>query len=246
MTLRSNMLGSIILIIMFGGIFSSSVLNLWNTKNPKTPARIKQGKGAGSYDPADIRGSNQFWEVSKNFDIPLDILKTAFGLPDDIDATYFVNSDLENYYGDLEGDKEIGNGSVKLFVALYKGLPYELPEDDYLLTPAVEILKNNANLTQEQIDYLDSHTIDPADIQPSGKSITIVTEEIIRGVEGEKLIRGKTTFADLLGWGLSEEMIVSIIGNQIPNKNMTVRDYCDENGLSFSEIKTAFLAELGQ
>jgi len=231
---------------MFGGIFTSSALNLWNTKNSKTPALIQEGEAAGSYDPADIRGSNQFGEVSENFGVPLDVLKIAFGLPNDIDATYFVNSDLENYYGDLEGDKEIGNGSVKLFVALYTGLPYELPEDDYLLTPAVEILKNHADLTEEQIAYLDSHTIDPSSIQPSEVPVTSITEEVEHAVEGEHLIQGKTTFADLLDWGLSEEAIVSIIGGEMPNKAMTVREYCDENGLSFSEIKTAFLAELGQ
>lgn len=79
----------------------------------------------------------------------------AFDLPKQIDASAFKNKELEKIYANQE--LEVGTGSVRLFVSFYKGLPYELVEETYLLSSAVEILKEKANLTQEQIAYLDSH-----------------------------------------------------------------------------------------
>ena len=49
---------------------------------------------------------------------------------------------------------------MRLFVAWYKGLPYELSEDSFLPAPAVQILRDKAELTPEQKAYLDTHTLD--------------------------------------------------------------------------------------
>ena len=57
-------------------------------------------------------------------------------------------------------------------------------------------------------------------------------------------VKGKTIFKDVIDWGVSEEKIEEIIGSSIPNPVMNIRDYCIDNGLSFSTIKSALQEEL--
>lgn len=157
MKIKSNQLAILVVIILFGGIFTSSAMNMWKTESTKIPNRIKEGVFEGAYNPEDIKGSYSFGEVSTLFDIPLEDLAYAFDLPQEIEASTFKNKDLETIYHDLAF--EIGNGSVKLFVALYKGLPYELESDTYVLENAVELLKDKAELSTGQLEFLDAHTI---------------------------------------------------------------------------------------
>jgi len=155
MKIKSATLGILVLGIVFGGILMSSAMDLWITESTKIPDKIVVDGAKEAYDPTDIKGSYTFGEVSKLFDIPLEDMASAFDLPKEIDASTFKNKELETIYADQE--LEVGTGSVRLFVALYKGLPYEIAEETYLLSNAIEILKEKANLTQDQIAYLDSH-----------------------------------------------------------------------------------------
>jgi len=157
MKIKSNTLGILVLVILFGGIFAGSAMNMWITESTKTPDKIEEGASAGEYNPEDIKGSYTFGEVSELFDIPLEDLADAFDLPEDVEPSAFKSKELETIYAGLEF--EVGTGSVRMFVALYKGLPYEPSEETYLLENAVQILKEKADLTKEQIEYLDSHTV---------------------------------------------------------------------------------------
>lgn len=157
MKIKSTALGILVLGIVFGGILVSSAMDLWITESTKTPDTIVVDGAESAYDPADIKGSYTFGEVSELFGIPLEDMSYAFDLPKDIDPSTFKNKELETIYADSE--LEVGTGSVRLFVSFYKGLPYELTEETYLLSNAVEILKTKAKLTQEQIAYLDAHTV---------------------------------------------------------------------------------------
>ena len=89
MKLKSNLLGVIVLTVLFGGIALTTALNLWTTETAKVPVKFDTGEAAGEYNPEDIRGSYAFGDISELFDIPLDDLATAFGLPDDMDAGRF-------------------------------------------------------------------------------------------------------------------------------------------------------------
>ena len=244
MVVRSKVLGLVILGIIFGGIFGSALLNLWQTTSEKIPVRFQDGEAVGAYNPADIRGSYAFGEIGDLFDIPVDVLARAFRLPADVDIDAFKNKDLEVLYAGLEGDVEIGTASMRLFVAYYKGLPYAPGEDTYLLRPAVNILKTQVELTQEQIEYLDTHTVDvdgsEEKPEPQGQN----TSADVDHSEDARIVRGKTTFADLLDWGVSEEKIESVIGGDLPNDLTLVRDYCVERGLEFSSIKLALQTEI--
>lgn len=245
MVMRSKSIGIIVLTLIFGGIFSSAWLGIWQTESQKIPVRFEEGEAAGEYNPADIRGSYSFGEISQLFDIPLDELGRAFRVPGDIGLEDFQNKELETIYANLENEKEIGTASMRLFVAYYKGLPFTPDEDTYLLKPAVNILKAQADLSQEQLDFLETHTLDIENAPQSSPASEGATEiENPEHDEDAIMVRGQTTFAELLDWGLAEETIESIIAGDIPNSHMLVRDYCTENGLGFSTIKAELQIEL--
>lgn len=241
-----------IIVLMFGGIAVGDSMNYWVTKSSKVPATYTSGEFKGVYNPADIRGSYSFEDISKNFEIPVEHLAIAFGLSDDIDANSYQCKKLESDYA-IAAEKgfEIGTDSVRIFVALYKGLPIEL-EDTYIPAAAYQVLKDNASLTQEQINYLDAHTVDISKLEvvqaaevPSA-SVTEDPQNQESGTKGtgdynsaDQLIKGKTTFAELMDWGVSKEEIEQVLGTEMPNAALTVRDFCAQQGIEFSAIKEA-------
>ena len=52
-------------------------------------------------------------------------------------------------------------------------------------------------------------------------------------------VRGKTTFGELLDWGVSKEEIEQALGLPIGKAGISVRDYCIDNGIEFSTVKGA-------
>ena len=250
MTLTSKPLAAIILFVLFGGILFSSAFGWWQTESSKEAATFTEGEFAGQPNPADIRGSYTFGDVERNFGVPADTLAKAFGASLEIEPSAFKAKDLETLYADQEF--EIGTASIRLFVALYTGLPYDLAEEVYLPKRAVEMLKSQATLTDEQIAYLDAHAIaigspasnsnaDQATPEPVSDA---QAEEHSEGDSTEHVIKGKTTFKDLLDWGVSQETIESILGGPMPNPLTNVKTHCDEQGLYFGDIKVAIQAEI--
>jgi len=158
MKIRVKYMISIIFVAIFGGILLSSVLGYWKTESTKIPGKIETGESAGEYNPMDIKGSYTFNDVSKNFNIPLDDLANAFLVPID-KAKDFKCKDLESNYTDTQG-KEIGTGSVRLFVASYKGITVELIDDTYLPKSAIDVLLKKGKPTQEQKDFIQKHSVE--------------------------------------------------------------------------------------
>src|SRR5512136_728480 len=140
MTLTSKPLATIVVVILFGGIFFSSAMGWWQTVSTKQAAKITSGEFAGQANPADIRGSYTFGDVEKNFGISPTVLAQAFGIKDTNPAVFTVKS-LEGMYAGSA--QEIGTASVRLFVAFYKGMPYDLSTDIYLPESAATILRTH-------------------------------------------------------------------------------------------------------
>lgn len=173
MKLKSTAAAALVFGLIFGTIIVSSAFGLWQTETTKVPARFTDGDASGQYNPADIRGSYTIGEVATLFQIPLPDLQAAYNLPADNPGAVALK-ELEERFEYL--GFELGTGSVRLFTALYKGLPYDLSlVDDYLLNSGTEILKAKANLTAEQLAYLDTHTVDPQEaLQEAKPAATIV------------------------------------------------------------------------
>jgi len=247
MKIKSWHMGLIVLIVIFGGIAGTMAFNLWNTEGGggqgiggvQVAGTFKVGEFAGEYNPADIRGSYRFWYISELWEIPLTELGTAFGLGAIENLADFRCKDLHEAYANLEEDVEIGTGSVKAFVALYTGLPYTLADDEYLPQSAVELLKAKANLTEDQVAFLDTHSIDISGLRIVEPNITEEHE-----TSTEMVIKGNTTFGYLLARGLSEEEIEAVIGGELPATGMTIRDFAIQQGLDFGSIKAALQAKV--
>ncbi len=242
MIINARMLAAFVIVSLFGGIALSAALGWWSTESTKQPARFTEGEFAGAYNPADIRGSYTFGDIQSAFNVPAQTLAQAFGVSTD-DPAAFTVKDLETLYA--ESPLEVGTASVRLFVALYAGLPYDLAaaEETYLPQKAVSILRNHATLTTEQESYLTAHTVsvEPA-YAPSGEAQP--TPALTSEEENPYIIKGKTTFGDLLEWGVPQAVIEQTLGASMPNAAVKIKDYCTQNGLAFETIKTALQVEV--
>ena len=247
--------------ILFGGILLSIALGEWTTKSTKEPLTFSEGEFAGEYNPADIRGSYTFGDISELFDIPLQDLAVAFRVSEP-DVVAVSLKTLEERFIDLGVD--LGTSSVRLFVALYKGLPFDLNgEDTYLLAEATALLKQKATLSPEQLAYLENHTVDettglatpamqsatqPIEITPESTSALTPTggagnpgggtgtPDPEHTPEANK-VGGKTTFQNLLDWGVKQGDIETAIGQPLPEVNILIKDWATAQGLTFSTLK---------
>jgi hypothetical protein len=237
MTLTSKPLAAIVLVILFGGILFSNGMGWWQTESTKQAATFTEGEFAGLPKPVDIRGSYTFGDVENNFGVPATILAQAFGVASENPSAFGVK-ELETIYADQE--YEIGTASVRFFVALYTGLPYEIVGDIYLPKRAVEMLKTHTTLTGEQTAYLDTHAV----ILDNMSAPVPLTDNHIEIESTDRTLKGKTTFQEVLDWGVPQEIIESILGAPMPNPLTKVKDYCTEQGLNFEEIRPTIQAEI--
>lgn len=251
MNLTSKPLAAIIFVIFFGGIALTTATGWWQTTSSKEAATYTEGEFAGQSNPADIRGSYTFGDVEKNFGIPTAILAQAFLIESNDPSTFAVKGLEEIYAG---SEFEIGTASVRLFVALYNGLPIDLSTDMYLPVEAAALLKER-NLTPEQSAYLEAHTVPGSAATPAPEADSVPAAESAPAAEPtqsavpseastENMVKGKTTFQEVLDWGVTQEAIEQAMGAPMPNPLTKVKDYCTEQGLDFETIKTTLQAEV--
>lgn len=239
MTLNSKSLAVILLVLIFGGIVFSSAMGWWVTESTKIPVTFTGGEFAGQANPADIRGSYTFGDIAKSFDVTPDVLAQAFGIQQS-DTSAFAVKDLETIYAD--SGYEIGTTSVRLFVAYYTGLPFDTTgQEIYLPQAATDILLGKGNLTPERIAYLEAHTVDSSGAD-SGSQVTPVATDATSSED--YLVKGKTTFGELINWGVPQAAIEKLIGAALPDPAMTVKDYASTNGLNFETLKPALQVEV--
>ncbi len=246
MSIKQTTVALTIVLTFTGFVLVSQVFGLWQTESSKVPITIQSGEFAGAYDPGDIRGSYTFQDIENAFEVPVDTLAAAFNIPDTYDYAAFQNKMLEEIYA-FDDDLELGNGSVKLFVAFYTGLPYDLENaDDYLPSTAVDLLKDKGMLSDAQLTYLSSHTIDilKEEATPSLQTSS-ETQTPTEAPSSEVLeIKGKTLFKEVLDAGLTKEEIESVLTMEMGSTLMEVRAFCAENNLEFSRVKADLQALL--
>lgn len=255
MKITNKILAAMVFVFFITGISGTIIFNLWQTENTKDPAKYEEGEFAGMSNPKDIRGSYTLEDIKKAFDVDVEILGEAFVLDNIDDLNNFKCRELEEMYGDVENG-EIGTDSVRLFVALYKNLPYTPEEDTLLLSPALTLLKDKVsegeflklkkrtlNLPQSKTE--DTTTID--DVKKDAENKTVTTTEKTKTLEKntettisdeDRTIKGKTTFGELKSWGLSDEEIEKAIGQPMGKSGESIRDFCKAKDIEFSTIKS--------
>jgi hypothetical protein len=247
MTLHARSLTVILFFVVFGGIGFSSMMGWWVTESTKVPATFTEGEFAGQANPADIRGSYTFGDIANSFEITPSVLAQAFGVNEDSPDVFEVK-ELEAIY--LDSGYEIGTASVRLFVAYYTGLPLDTTgQEIYLPRSATEILLARENLTLEQIAYLEKYTVTASKLspleQPAAEAPALPAEGASSTSE-EYTVKGKTTFGELIAWGVPESVIEQLIGAPMPNPVTSLKDYASANELNFETLKPALQEEVDQ
>ena len=260
--IKTTALGLAIVAAMFGGIAISMAAGYWKTESTKEPVKIKEGEFAGLPNPADVRGSYTWDDVAKAFAIPVEKVLEAFGATDPAQK---ANSLEAKYAGTLPEGVEIGTGSVRLFAALYTGLPYEADEGTVLPASAITVLRADGKADKARIDEAAAKAISvtpaapapsapaaaaaPAKAAPAAPAVPAAPAPAPAPAAQEHTpatgtIVGKTTFGDLAGWGYDMKKVEAILGGLGPS-SQSIRDFCEAKGIEFSTVKTS-LGELAK
>lgn len=226
--LSANKVGLLTVAILIGGILLSVAFGLWKTSSTKQPALIKSGSFAGLPNPADIRGSYTYQDVTNAFAVPVEVLLAAFQSQNGAQRL----GDLEELWlANIPEGTEVGTDSVRLFVALYTGIDFEAEEGTLLPTSAIEVLEQQQKTSDPRFAELKASAV----ALPEGLEMTPVTNTTAVSVTG------KTTVQDLLDAGYSFSDLEKILG-KIDNKLSAVKTLAESRGLSFSEVKAEIAA----
>jgi hypothetical protein len=164
---------------------------------------------------------------------------------------------------------EIGTDSLRAFVAYYVGIPYTVKEGTGLPEQAFRILKETGRLRPEQEAYLEKIVVrmgrglpsskdslqssTPVVVEPQGttkeaqktstpETVKAPSSEQTKAVNSttiEPLIKGKTTFKEVLAWGVTKAQIEKVLGRPMPSEGTVIKDWCTKEGLKFSTIRDA-------
>jgi len=228
MVLNTKILILIIPAVLFLGIGTSMVTGLWNSGD-KQPSRYQDNE-LNPYDPQSISGSYSLADISKYYEIPVDVLYEAFSISDTFDPAKFKAKNLGSIYEPME--IEIGTESIQAFVALYNNLSFELVDVNLPINAVNLILAHNTSLSDDQKTYLNTHTINVVALDPS--KVTLSEDE---GTSTGFTVKGPTTIQEVLDAGMTKAEFEALVGTTVAHANQTVKDFCIEKGLSFSEIK---------
>jgi hypothetical protein len=86
-------------------------------------------------------------------------------------------------------------------------------------------------------------------VQATSTPMVIATEPVTTPLPTEhlaadKTVTGKTTFQELLDWGVPDDAIRQVIGGDLPAPMTVVKDFVTQNGMDFPTIKAALQAEV--
>lgn len=214
-------------LVLFVGIRVSAMIGVWNVSSTKIPASIRSGEFAGMPSPSDIRGSYTWADVSAAFGIPVEVLTEAF---DAASGGGKVNELETVWAGKVPEGFEIGTDSVRLFVALYTGLPHTPEESTMLPETAIAVLSRAGKETIS----LPTPAVVPASTEPTVSAAPVAPAPAIT-------ITGKMTFKELEAAGVPKAKIEAVLGT-ITDENEVVKAYCERAGLEFGDVKARLLA----
>lgn len=237
-------------VVLFLGVFISDQLGYWSTQS--SGDFLSGDKDTVTMEfPDELRGSTTFGEIESAFNIPASLLAKAYNFdsrePSLIKVMYV--SDAFAYLGE---DVEMGTGSVKMFIYLYKGLDTShLEEIENLPSTAVDVLKEEGKWTDVSETLMTDHIILIDEGLFLDATISDIMEEDSHETSAEVLagtleINGNTTINDIIIAGLSLETIEATLGVEVANVNLGFRDICEENDLEFSTKKNELMLLFGE
>jgi hypothetical protein len=234
MKLSSTAIAVVVVVAFAGGVLGAQVAGVWQTEGSKTPARLATGAFAGEYDPADIRGSYSFGDIGEAFEVPVSALAAAYGVGNTDNPEAILVKTLEEAFEGLHEELEIGTDSVRLFVAKYLDRPITVADSTGIPETAIPILEERGTVDPELLSRVVVLPTEATDAVAAAPDAARAPEEEERE---ERTIRGMTTFAELLGWGVAEEDLEAVFSGSIGPPSAALRDYAKEVGVEFSVVK---------
>lgn len=168
-------------------------------------------------DVNSIKGWMTLEQVTTTYNVPLADLLTQFELPANTPATTAIK--------DLETD---------LFSVTNLRIWLQTRQNGTSGAPV-----EGSPLSEEVTATPEPVTMQPTAVESIGPTPTV-------HVAPDRTITGKTTFQELLDWGISKEAIQKALGDDMPLASAVIKDYVTSKGLEFSPIKTALQAEVDQ
>jgi len=208
--------GSIVLVLFLGTIFGFQAAGIWSISGKITGDGQAVLPSAG--DVNTIKGWMTLEQISIAYNVPLDDILMQFSLPGDTPASTAIK--------DLESD---AFSVTNLRTWLESRMQSPQPEVTVPPSPQVTLLTSKA--TETAVVTSIETTATPLPTQH---------------IASEKTISGKTTFQELLDWGVELETIQQVIGADLPAPATVIKDYVTQKGLQFSTVKTALQAEVDQ
>jgi hypothetical protein len=130
---------------------------------------------------------------------------------------------------------------------------FKLPADTPLTTAIKDLESDTFDVTSLRT-WLQSRAqsggipqtnpVTPAPVTPTPAPVITLTPVATEHVAPNKTITGKTTFQEVLDWGVSKATIQKILGGDLPLSSAIIKDYVTGKGLEFSAIKTQIQAEV--
>jgi hypothetical protein len=106
-----------------------------------------------------------------------------------------------------------------------------------------------ASLAQPTDDLSEPGSLTPVPTQletPTPRALLTPDLTPTEHVQEARTITGKTTFQDLLDWGMTVEAIQEVIGEDMPAPSTLIKDYAIGKGLEFSTIKSELQVKADQ
>jgi hypothetical protein len=221
MRINPMVYGGLVLVAFFGIILGFQAVGFWSTSGKVSASGDQIQPSAG--DVNSIKGWMTLEQITTTFDVSLADLLTQFNLPADTPASTAIK--------DLESD-------VFSVTNLREWLQSRtIPQPTDVGTTA----------TQESVQIITPTLAETAAEMPT-PTVTIALDAAIstpaEHIALEKTITGKTTFQELLDWGVPEEVIKKVLSGDMPQASAVIKDYVTGKGMTFSTIKTQLQAEV--
>ena len=215
MRVKPILFGVVVVIVFMSVIVISQAAGYWSTSGKVTTSGDLVNPSAD--DVETIKGWMTLNQISDTYAVSLTEILREFSLP----------------------DTTSGDTSIK-----------DLESETFEVTLLREWLVSRMNGEEPALTIPLPTELSP---QPTAIPTNITIINVTPQVNGEitethiapeNTITGKTTFQELIDWGLDVVVIESIIGTPFPGGEIIIKDYVTGLGMEFSPVKTALQDEL--
>jgi hypothetical protein len=218
MRINPILYGVLVLTVFFGVILGFQAASIWSISGKVTA-------DGGAIQPAatdvnTIKGWMTLEQIATTYNVHLADLLIQFGLLADTPSSTAIK--------DLESDT-FDTTALRTWLQS-RAQPANIQLSDYATTIGTQPAASTPVETQQT-----------ASTPEIAAALTPIPTE---HVTPAKTITGKTTFQELLDWGVPEGAIRNIIGGELPGPGTVLKDYVTGKGLEFATVKTQLQAEV--